>query len=134
MFRYAIPAFVLTAAVAAGAATPQNPAEARQEERLAKRLDGMTAGAPQTCLPRDRVTEIKFYNDTALYIQGRNKVWVNKTNGGCRGTGDDILVIKTYSSQYCRGDIIETRARGGGFFSGACSIGEFTPYTKATGS
>lgn len=132
MFRYAIPAFVLTAAVAAGAATPQNPAEARQEEQLAKRLDGMTAGTPQTCLPRDRATEIKFFNDTALYIQGRNKVWVNKTNGGCGRSGDDILVIKTYSSQYCRGDIIETRSRGGGgFFTGACSIGEFTPYTRA---
>ncbi|MDF7774668.1 hypothetical protein P1X14_05365 [Sphingomonas sp. AOB5] len=130
MIRFAIPALVLVAAVSAGAATPQS-AEERQEERLAKRLEGMTAGKPQTCLPRDRVGEIKFYNDTAVYVQSRNRVWVNKTNGGCRGTSDDILIIKTYSGQYCRGDIIETRSRGGpGFFTGACSLGDFVPYSK----
>lgn len=135
MLRYAIPVMVLAAAVSAGAATPQNPAsqspaEARQEAALAKRLEGLTPGKAVTCLSPRAVTQVKIYNDTAVYVASRDRVWVNKTNGRCGRNDDDIIVSRT-NGQYCRGDILETRDRAGGFFSGSCALGDFVPYTRA---
>jgi hypothetical protein len=132
MIRYVSSAILVAAAFTLTAAAPQQSTAERQEARLAKALDGLTPGKPVTCLPMDRVTEVKGYEGTILYVQGKNKLWRNETSGGCEGLGrrDDILVSRTTSRQYCRGDIIQTRARTGGHFTGACSLGDFVPYTK----
>jgi hypothetical protein len=129
MIRLAMPAMLCIAAFTITAAAPQQTAD----ERLAQRLDGLTAGKPVNCVSMRDVTQVKGYGNTLLYIQGRNRVWRNETNGGCEGIArrDDIMVTRTVSAQYCRGDMIETRDRSGGQFTGACSLGDFTPYTKA---
>ena len=132
MIRYAMPAIALAAAFTITAATPYQSSEDIQAGKLAKALDGLTPGAPVSCLPRDRVTQVKGYNNTILYIQGKNRVWRNDTNGGCEGLGkrDDVMVTRTNNGAYCRGDIVETRSRAGGMFTGVCSLGQFTPYSK----
>ena len=133
MIRHAMAASLIAAAFTLTAAAPhQNAAEQVQADKLAKALDGLTPGKAVSCLPRDRVTTVKGYNGTLLYVQGKNKVWRNDTNGGCEGLGkhDDILVSRSSMGAYCRGDIIETHARSGGHFTGACSLGDFTPYSK----
>ena len=134
MIRVAITAVVLTAALVSGgstAQTQQSASEARAEARLEKALAGLTPGKPQHCIDRDRVTSVKTFPDVIVYVQGRNKVWRNDTNGGCSGLKrDDIIVSRSPLGQYCSGDIIETRSRSGGFSTGACSLGDFVPYTK----
>jgi len=133
MIRYAMPASLIAAALTLTAAAPhQDSVEQRQSDRLAKALEGLTPGKSVNCLPRERVTTVKGYNNTILYVQGKNKVWRNDTNGGCEGLGkhDDIMVSRSTMGAYCRGDIIETRSRSGGYFTGACSLGDFTPYSK----
>ena len=129
MFRLAMPVMLAAAALTVTAAAPmQTP-----DERLTKRLDGLTPGKPVSCLSMREVTQVKGYGNTLLYIQGRNRVWRTETNGGCEGISrrDDIMVTRTTSAQYCRGDMIQTRDRTGGFMTGACALGDFTPYTKA---
>lgn len=133
MIRFFSPAILVAAAVTVTAAAPlQQTVQQRQAEKLTKRLDGMVPGKPTSCLPRHAVTDVKGYNETILYVQGRDKVWRNDTNGGCEGLGqrDDILVSRSSMGQYCRGDIIETRSRTGGHFTGACALGDFVPYTR----
>ena len=130
MIRVAIGAVLLTALAATGS-TAQTASEARQQAKLEKALAGLTPGKPVHCLARDRVSHIKTFQDTIVYVQGRNKVWRNDTNGGCNGLKhDDIVVSRITMGQYCAGDIIETRSRSGGFITGACSLGDFIPYTK----
>lgn len=133
MIRYAMSASLIAAAFTLTAAAPhQSRAEQADSERLAKALDGLTPGTPVSCVPRERITTVKGYNGTILYVGGRNKVWRNDTKGGCEGLGrnDDIMVSRTSMGEYCRGDIIETHSRSGGHFTGACSLGDFTPYSK----
>lgn len=132
MIRAAITAVALAAALAAGGSTAQTTAEARDQARLAKTLEGLTAGEAKSCIDRHMVSYIRTFEDTIVYVQGRNKKWRNDTVGGCSGLKhDDIIVSRNMiGSQYCAGDIIETRSRSGGFVTGACSLGKFVPYTK----
>lgn len=125
MIRLASLPLLCAAAFTVTAASP--------EKTLEQRLDGLTAGKPVSCISMRDVQQVKGYGKTLLYIQGRNKVWRTETNGGCEGIGrrDDLMVTRTVSAQYCRGDMIETRDRTGGFMTGVCSVGDFTPYTKA---
>ena len=129
MIRYAVTALVLTMASATPGSTQQSAAEQRQQDELAKALAGLTPGAPVHCLSHHQVTSVRPIGKTFLYVQGRNKVWRNETSGGCSGR-DDILVSRSSMSQYCSGDIIQTRDRTGGMLTGSCALGEFVPYSK----
>ncbi len=132
MIRAVIITTVAVAALAATGSTAQTAGETRQAMRLAKSLDGLTPGKPMHCINRNQVSYIQTYPDTIVYVAGRNKKWRNDTVGGCQGLKhDDILVSRNLiGSQYCSGDLIETRSRSGGMVTGACSLGEFVPYTK----
>ena len=130
--RLAVPAFLLLAACTATAATEQS--DARDRARLDKALAGLTPGEPLRCIRRDEVNEIRTFKGTILYVAGRGRMWRNQVIGNCPGLRrDDILVSKNFGSQYCDGDIVQTRARTGGFISGSCSLGKFTPYMRAKG-
>lgn len=129
MYRLFMPVMLAAAALTVTAAAPlQTP-----EERLAERLDGLTAGKPVSCVSMRDVQQVKGYGNTLLYVQGRNRVWTTDTKGGCEGLTrrDDMMVTRTTNSQYCRGDMVQTRDRTGGFMTGVCSLGDFVPYTKA---
>ncbi|MBO9713571.1 hypothetical protein [Sphingomonas sp.] len=131
MIRIAMIAAVLTGSLGAAG---QSRVEERQAAELAKSLEGLSAGKPTSCINPDQVTYTRKYKDTIVYVQGRSKLWVNRTNAGCDGLiRDDIIVWKSPIHQYCKGDMIQTRSRSGGFFTGACSLGEFVPYTKEKG-
>jgi hypothetical protein len=131
MIRVAIATVALAAALTAGGSTAQTTAEARHEAKFAKAIEGLTAGKPTSCIDRMRVSYIKTFPDKIVYVLGRNKKWVNETNGGCNGLKhDDIVVTKSFNGQLCRGDIVETRSRSGGMMTGACSLGQFVPYTR----
>ncbi|MES2444897.1 MAG: hypothetical protein V4574_18900 [Pseudomonadota bacterium] len=130
MIRYAVLALGLTIASATPGATQQSAVEQRQQDRLAKALAGLTPGKPVHCLSHHDVTSLKAYGNTIVYTQGRNRKWINDTGGGCSRLDDDLIVSRTTMSQYCRGDIIETRDRTGGMTTGVCSLGEFVPYSK----
>ncbi len=124
------------AILAAGcAATPQDIARAdaeraRDQARLEKRLAGWVPGTPTTCVLA-RNANVEIYGDTLVY-DDRNRLYRTQTTGGCFGLKrDDIIVTRSFDGgQLCRGDIVRTVDRSAGFPSGACSFGDFVPYTR----
>lgn len=128
MIRVAIP-ILLLAGCATTAGTEQSGA--REQARFERTLAGLTPGEPVSCLRRDEFNEIRTFEGTILYVAGRNRVWRNDVVGDCPGLRrGDIVVTRSFGSRVCDGDIIQTRAPTGGFLSGSCSLGKFTPYTR----
>ncbi|MFD1786880.1 hypothetical protein ACFSC3_04770 [Sphingomonas floccifaciens] len=130
-FFFPLAALALTAGCVA---TPQETAreQARQDRdlaRLDRDLRGWSPGRPQTCV-QTRNANVRIYGDTLVYDDGGRR-YLTKTGGGCFGLQrDDIIVTQSFMSQMCRGDIVRTVDRTAGFPSGACSFGDFVPYTK----
>ena len=131
MIRVAVPALLLLAGCAT---TATEPSDARDRARLEKALAGLTPGEPMRCLRHEQVNQIRTFDGTILYVAGRNRMWRNDVVGNCAGLRrGDIVVSKTFGGQYCEGDIIQTRSPTGGFLSGSCSLGRFTPFTRQNG-
>lgn len=106
----------------------QDSVAARQEARLSEALAGLEpTGRTSSCVPRFEVRQTKLYDGTILFERSRNHVYRSDVGPGCGRNQDDILVFKSANSaSYCAGDIVQLRSRSGGFFSGSCSLGEFT--------
>jgi len=121
--------------LASCAATPEQvareeAANARDAARLEKRLAGYTPGEPTSCIQPRGADNLQIYGDTLVYDLG-NRLYRTQTTGGCFGLKrDDIIVTRSFGSQLCRGDIVRTVDRTAGFPSGACSFGDFVPYTR----
>jgi len=129
MIRVAVPILLLLASCTTTAATEQ--ANARERARLERALAGLTPGTPVSCLRRDQYSEIRTFEGTILYVAGRNRLWRNDVVGNCAGLRrGDIVVTRSFGSQACNGDIVQTRSPTGGFLSGSCSLGKFTPFTR----
>lgn len=129
---------VAALAMAGCAATPaelaqQQETAARQQDRLAHALAGLTPERSTTCLSTPavptRTTEI--YGSTLLYREGRNRVYRNDLSGGCSPNPDDIIVTRTPTAQLCRGDIVQFYDRASRFPTDSCALGDFVPYRKA---
>lgn len=130
-----IPILFLTLLAAACAPTPKEieqaqAREATQQEKLDKELAGLTPGKPTNCLPNFRTQQAAAYGSTILYKVSNGLVYRSETNGGCSTIGRDVLVTRTFNGQTCSGDIAFTVDRTGGFQTGSCFFGQFTPYRK----
>ncbi|OYY68317.1 hypothetical protein [Sphingomonas sp. 28-63-12] len=119
-----------------GAADARNAASKRADEadaiKVAKALDGLTPGKPQSCIspfPRDYHTQT--IGDTILYRVSKNLIYRNEAPGCHRAETGDALVSVNYGAQLCRGQIIRTVDLFSRTLTGSCALGEFTPYTKA---
>lgn len=129
MIRLAVP-LLLLATAATGFASEQRRPQTDQA-KIARSLAGLHPGKPQRCVRSELVSQTKGYEGEILFIAGRNKIWRNKTRGSCSGLRhDDVPVFRTFGREYCASDIVQTRSRTGGMFTGSCSLGEFVPYTK----
>lgn len=101
------------------------------EDAYARLLTGKVAGKPQSCLDTNHTqAQLSAYGDKLVYRISRSLVYVNQTTGGCeRVARGDALVTERVQSRACRGDIARTvDIRGGGFQTGTCALGDFTPY------
>jgi hypothetical protein len=135
MLKFALPCLFLLAGctMSAQESAREQAADARDAARLEKALVGREAGKPESCINPMNATNLSIYGETLVYKDGRT-FWVNKPLGGCFGLKrDDIVVTRSYGSQLCRGDIVRTIDRTGGFPTGACSFGDFVPYRKPRG-
>jgi hypothetical protein len=131
MIRFAVPCLLVAALCATTTSASEQRAGRSGQAKLQRALKGLSPGAAQRCLSRDRVTELRGFEGEILYVGGRNRVWRNHTVGHCNGLArGDIIVTNTIGRDYCSGDIVQTRERTGGALTGSCSLGEFVPYTK----
>jgi hypothetical protein len=136
MLRFALPALALLAgcSMTAEEAQRQAAADARNQAKLDKRLAGYVADRPQNCIQPNRSTNTEIFGDTIVYRDVGNRLYVNKTNGGCFGLKrQDIIITRSFTGQLCQGDIVRTADRATGFPTGSCAFGEFVPYRRVRG-
>lgn len=115
----------------AGVAGTAVAARDSDEAAYAKLLAGKVAGRPQACLDTDRPqAQLSAFGDKLIYKVSRSLVYVNQTTGGCENVSHgDALVTQRVLSRACRGDIARTvNLPAGGFQTGSCALGDFTPY------
>lgn len=130
--------FLLAAAtsLAACSTTPPQPqaVSADSQARLQQLLAGKVAGPPTSCIPRHRADDMVVISDNlVLYRDGSNRVYRQDFgSGGCSGLGSGFYAMKTRSSSssLCRGDIVEVVDVRSGMLRGACTFGDFVPFTR----
>jgi len=132
MFRLIIPAaLLLVGSAALSADSYRARQEARDAAALAKALDGMTPGKAMTCIDPRRINDTQRIGDKILYNTSRRELYVSDTGGGCFGLRNgDAIVTKSYTGQFCRGDIVRTVDLSSHIPSGSCTFGDFVPYRK----
>jgi hypothetical protein len=128
LIHTALIAGLVTAAIAPAAAKVETG-----QERLARLAAGRAPGKPTDCIN----IGLSSSNDSEKLpglgmAYRRGMTWyINDFGGDCPGLRDDtILVVKSYGSQLCRGDIADLRMSGADIPVGSCVFGSFTPYTK----
>ncbi|MFL6733788.1 MAG: hypothetical protein ACJ8EY_03735 [Sphingomicrobium sp.] len=131
-----IPLLILGSAVAACSSSPQPGAyEAANNAKLQAALAGKVAGRPVACLPSHRSEDlIRVGDEVAVFRDGPNRVYVSQLNGRCTGLGDsgNALITKTIgANSVCHGDFARVVDLTSRITVGACSFGDFVPYTKA---
>lgn len=129
--------FATLAMIAAAGSLVAMPVEARArltgEERLAKLIEGRTAGKPRSCITTSPSANLTVIDKTALVYKAGGKVWVNRTAHPEDIDDDDILVIRKFGgSGLCRTDTITLADRSTGMFTGVIFLDNFVPYEKAS--
>lgn len=120
---------LLLAGCAGGASEPARLTE-KQAARLEAALSGKVAGQPVSCISRTPQSGLTAISDRVLLyrVSGR-LVYRNDLLGSCPGLArGDTLVVTSWSSQYCRGDMAKSADLVSGMVTGACALGDFTPY------
>lgn len=116
--------------------TSANPArekrEAREAAALEKALAGKVAGKPVNCISLRDVDGGRTIGENAIiYRVSQRRLYVNKPRGGCTGLRDGrSLLTQTPTDRLCSGDIARVVDLTLGYEGPACTLGEFTPYTK----
>ena len=102
---------------------------------LAEALNGrVQAGPPQNCVSQRLLRGNRSVGEEAIIFQttGSNLVYVNRPPGGCPEVRPGRAIrTRTTTTQLCRGDIVEVFDPLNGFSSGACGLGDFTPYRRS---
>lgn len=103
------------------------------EERLAKMLEGRTAGAPVDCVRTLPNTNMTVIDGTAIVIKRGATIYVNRTSDPKSLDDDDGLLLKRFGDggQLCSIDTMTTFDRVSHFYTGNIFLSEFVPYTKA---
>lgn len=112
-----------------GSYTPA-PLTPKQTSELDKALAGKVQGEKTSCINQIPRTDMRVIsNSVILYRVSRKLVYRNDLIGQCSGlTRGDALIVRSFGSQYCRGDIAQTANLTAGTLSGSCALGDFTPY------
>jgi hypothetical protein len=109
------------------------PLSTKQAKLLDSELKGKTPGKPVNCVSNFSSNNFIRISDSILLYKGVGRtVYQNNLRSNCPGLArdNDVLVIETFGSNYCSGDLIRLVDRFSGIQGPVCSLGEFTPYRK----
>ena len=119
-----------TALVLAGATAASAKSAAENEAKLARMLEGRTAGEPVNCISALRSTDIQVLEHVGIVYESGNTIYVARPSDPDQLRRNDIVVINRYGGQLCTSDMIRTVDRYQGFTTGAVFLNDFVPYTK----
>lgn len=112
-----------------GSYTP-TPLTEKQAAKLEKALDGKVAGEKMSCINRRPQTNLTVISNNVLLYRVNNRlIYKNELIGSCSGlVYGDTMIVRSFGSQLCRGDMTTTANLLTGMTSGACALGDFIPY------
>lgn len=101
------------------------------EARLAKMLEGRTAGEPVACISTYRSDKLQVIEDVGLVYDAGDTIYVARPTDPRTLGHDDVVVINRFGGQLCHSDIIRTVDRMGGYMTGVLFLEKWVPYRKA---
>ena len=113
----------------ASAATAETLAE-KGEARLARMLEGRTAGEPVTCISALRSNRLQVIEHVGLDYDAGDTIYVARPTDPRQLGRMDTVVIDRFSNQLCRYDVRRTVDRYQGHITGPVFLQDFVPYTK----
>jgi len=119
-------ALALTGTTAVSARTPE-----QNEAKLARMIEGRTAGEPVSCISALQSNRIEVIEHVGIVYDAGNTIYVARPTDPRQLGRDDIVVIDRFGGQLCHNDVIRTVDRYQGFTTGAVFLDKFVPYTKA---
>ena len=119
------------AATAASAAPAPTKTQIKAEARLAKMLEGRSAGKPVDCIQLRDIQSSEIIDGVGIiYRVGASKLYVNRPKDARTLDSDDIMVTDTRTSQLCSIDTVRLISRTARFPTGFVFLDKFVPYTK----
>ena len=119
-----------TAILAAGATAASARTAEENEARLARMLEGRTAGEPVSCISALNSNRIEVIEDVAIVYDAGDTIYVGRPSNPNQLGRDDVVVIERFGGQLCNTDVIRTIDRYQGFTTGAVFLDKFVPYSK----
>lgn len=119
-------ALALSGATAASAETRAEKSEAR----LAKMLEGRTAGEPVKCISALSSNRIRVMDHIGIVYDAGNTIYVARATNPNHLDHWDVPVIERFGGQLCSNDIMRTVDRSSGHITGPLFLNDFVPYTK----
>jgi hypothetical protein len=117
-------------ALAATAASAATIAE-KGEERLARMLEGRTAGEPVSCITAMRSNKLQVIDEVGLVYDAGDTVYVARPTDRRMLRRNDVLVMDRFSSsRLCAQEPMRTIDRNGGYFTGVVFLEDFVPYSR----
>jgi hypothetical protein len=114
----------------AGVAAHSADRTEKNEAKLAKMLEGRTAGEPVSCIPLMKSNRFELIEGVAMVYNVGDTFYVARPTDPKALRRDDIIVIDRFGGQLCHTDVIHTIDRAGGYFTGVVFLGKFVPYKK----
>lgn len=115
----------------ATALAADKPARAEKNEaRLAKLLEGRTAGMPVTCISSFHADKLEVIEGVAMVYGSGDTLYVARPTDPKSLRWDDVIVINRFGGQLCNTDFVRTVDRMSGFTTGVLFVDKFVPYTK----
>jgi hypothetical protein len=104
------------------------------EERLAKALEGRSAGDPVDCIYLRDIRSSRIFDRTAiLYELNSGTYYLNRPDAGAQSLSwNDVLVTDTHSPRLCSIDVVKLYDTHPWMQSGFVNLGKFVPYKKIT--
>lgn len=119
-------ALALTATTAPAATTAE-----KGEARLARMLEGRTAGTPVPCISTMNSNKLQVIDEVGLVYDAGDTVYVARPTDRRMLDRNDALILDRFSAtRLCVNEAMRTIDRSGGFFTGVVFLEDFVPYTR----
>jgi len=118
-------ALALTGATAVSARSAEE-----NEAKLARMLEGRTAGEPVSCISALQSNRLEVIEEVAIVYDAGDTIYVARPSDPRSLGRDDVIVINRFGGQLCHNDVIRTVDRYQGFTTGAVFLEEFVPYKR----
>lgn len=114
----------------ASVATAKESRAERSEAKLARMLEGRSAGEPVNCISALRGNRIQVIDHVGIVYDAGDTIYVARATDPQMLDHWDVPVIERFGSQLCTNDIMRTVDRTGGYITGPLFLDDFVPYTR----